>query len=552
MNKCPQETVDRIVSFLEEPAGENPLSFQTHHAASARPAIAAVSRKFQNAVERQTFRQLRVDATDEELANIERILTPRRYGNLRKLAVTVVLPQYPEESYNKFETDEDRQANNAAATATLQRLFKILKSRDPGTPGSIAVPSLDLEIEGVHSLSDKRTIPLVRPPYAFLGDVPSDYKPELYGCRYIFSLIDITSDRTAFPTLPCVRKFTISNGIRAWAPAVAAALTSRMPNVEAVHWKLEFPKNNWHQYYKLDKMYRDDLVRGIRSIKLAKSTKEFECVVKSPDIKSKYHALPNFTGPDAEDPVVIALRGLTRDCSKISLEGPFTPSLFHVATDAREGDSYWQNTTKLLIKVDMRGSNGNWLFDPGPWNRIQDYSTVNLPDALNRLPPGYGAVHSQERREAEQYFYSKVWVDYNVKALVKHGICRTLPNEDRMNALLAAFARHCSLMPALRSAQLECEHDNEYGLCFRVSCFAPGEPHDFGSEYVDGNDSWRVGLRVGQWRPTEATLDAFREIGQSRDGRSATICFVPWKTAIRASIMRAMVQRNFGGRSRLG
>ncbi|XXG96677.1 Protoheme IX farnesyltransferase, mitochondrial [Hypoxylon texense] len=108
-------------------------------------AIAAVSHKFQAAIERQTFNCLHADTTKDELEQFEHILTPPRRDILRHLSLFIVLPSYPEELWDEFETDEDRRANSEAATAALGRVFRILAGNDSQKGDSIT-PVLTLEI----------------------------------------------------------------------------------------------------------------------------------------------------------------------------------------------------------------------------------------------------------------------------------------------------------------------------------------------------------------------------------------------------------------------
>ncbi|KAI3317819.1 hypothetical protein HD806DRAFT_513835 [Xylariaceae sp. AK1471] len=528
MDKWPQEIYDHVVSFLEKRVGEADVPVWEHHTLPfALPAVAAVSRKFQYAVERRTFDYLNKKVSDTEIEKFEQILTPRRRYILRELMVTILLPTYPRESYGKFETDEDRQANNAAATATLRRLFEFIRSCDADTPDDEVIPSLHLRIDGVFSLTDKRSKLLTKDEIVQFG-----LWPDLHDLRYRFSLLNMTSDGTGLPTLPCVRHFTLAQGPRYWSPAVAALLTSKMPNVQTVRWNLELPREDWGLYYSLDKIYRNELVTGIRSIKLPKSIKTFDCKIAPLIFRDKHQKLPEFIEPGTDDPVGLALRESTKHCMGVELSGSLGPSVFDASIDTQRanGELCWQNTTDLRVMVHMCSPDGTWLFDVESEDPFEDDNAEEVLGALDHLPPGYGAT-DEAREEAEEYFDDHRDFLLEVSEDDHDRSSRSVPNDDKMNAFLTAFARRCSLMPALQVATLEAEYDNPDSWPFQVSCAAPGEPFsDWDTEFADGTDSWRVYLHVHDWRPTEATLDAFKAIGKGRDGQEPTICFLPWGT----------------------
>jgi hypothetical protein len=519
MDKWPQEIYEHVVSFLEERVRVADVP--------VLPAVAAVSRSFQYAVERRTFKQLHKHLTDTELDKLQQILTPRRRHILRSLSAGIVLPSYPPELYSEFETNEDRQANNASATATLRRLFEIIASWDADTPHDQVTPSLCLIIHWVSSLSDERTS--YRRSYPDM--LPSGVRPDILDLRYRFSMVNMTCNGADLPTLPRVREFKFENGPRCWSPAVPALLTSKMPNVQSVDWNLDYAMSygGWALYYSLEKMYRDDFVTGVRSIKLPKSTKRFSYV--SPDLKIGHGVLgipSSIELGTADESIGLALRELTKDCTTISLLGCVGVSVFEASIDTRRGNDElcWQNVTDLHVSVPVRCPDGTWLFDVEGEETPGADETEDILAALQRLPPGYGAT-DEEREEAVEYFEDNQ--DVLLQDYQDGHQFRSTPNDDEMNVFLTAFARRCSLMPALQLAMFEVQYNNPEYWPLQVSCVAPGKSfREWDTEYADGVDTWRVYIHANEWRPAKATLDAFRAIGKNRDGRKPTICFLPW------------------------
>ncbi|KAI1490117.1 hypothetical protein F5X96DRAFT_637732 [Biscogniauxia mediterranea] len=533
MDNWPQEIYDHVVSFIERRVGESDVPVREHgRLPPAYPAIAVVSRKFQFAVERYTFRRLRIDTTDPELDQLERALTTsRRRRALRSLSLTIVLPYYPSVSYTKFETDRDRSANNEAVTAALARVFRILAAGD--SQDSSTAPTLDLEITGAYSIPDKRersNLSSSPSPHDQFGD-----RPDLYERRYTFSLLDLTPDVVDFPPLPCVRNFSFSHVDRIWNPRVAVLLTAKMVKATRADWDLSYVRNSYGRYIRVERLCRDGLVESIEYTTLPTATTNFRCELQSPEA-SILKILPKFVTAGSHDPVSCALRHLTRNCTQISVEGPIHFSFFDPPSGVLGGDALcWQHLAELRVKVDMRGPEGSWLFRLDDDNNAT--TTANASDPTTELqqllPPGYGETE-EEREESEEDYndhYDIIFFQMEQQEQYDNSE-RSVPDDVQMNTLLTAMARACSRLPALQVAVLEAEYDNDDNWPFQVCCVAADKR--FGSwdtKYADGNTgSWRVYFHVGEWRPAEATLREFKMVGRARGGPESTVCFLPWGT----------------------
>ncbi|KAI9793666.1 MAG: hypothetical protein M1816_007561 [Peltula sp. TS41687] len=79
------------------------------------------SREWQAVVEQRTFQSLVLKST--ELDDFDRIVVGHRRASLELLTFHVILPSYSDRARAKFETTEDRLANNHAFTAALHGLF---------------------------------------------------------------------------------------------------------------------------------------------------------------------------------------------------------------------------------------------------------------------------------------------------------------------------------------------------------------------------------------------------------------------------------------------
>lgn len=88
---------------------------------------ATISRPWLSVVETLTFRQLRVDSHDR-LHQTSQYLTPDRRLALRRLDVTIHLPEYGEAKWNKLETEAEKATNDEAFSTSLTRLFETISS----------------------------------------------------------------------------------------------------------------------------------------------------------------------------------------------------------------------------------------------------------------------------------------------------------------------------------------------------------------------------------------------------------------------------------------
>ncbi|KAI2780069.1 hypothetical protein F4815DRAFT_471087 [Daldinia loculata] len=496
MDKWPQELYDHVISFYFKGIF---ISYP------ALLALATVSRKFQNSVERYTFRSILLTATDSKLDELARILTPRRRSFLRDLAIKMVLPPYPSECFTEFETEQDRRANNEAMTAALKRVFCLISTLFDHD-GSIT-PMLNLNIFGPHSPSDKGTRP-------FLPRVPPNHKYpirlDLNAARYKFSLLDLTSDVSDFPPLLCVRQFTISDGRRNWSPRVAMLLSTKMVKAKSINWYLDRREDSWGRYYSLDRRLRNDLVRSIMSADLPASTTKFSCHIPGPWADNRQMLLPEFIAPGNYDPVSCAFRHLTRHCTYVHIVGPIHSTFFDPPTGVPNGvKQCWNNVETLKATISMRNPEGKWLFELE--NGVDEDQDSLI--TLDQLPPGYGDT-KEELDEREKYYYRHM-VEPNLHDEPE----RVIPNDIELNAFFTAFARACCRLPKLKEASVEVVCMGTDIWQYEVGCLAPGMPFPRGKPMPAHDMSlWRVYFYLNQWQPSESTVEELKMIGRTRNG----------------------------------
>lgn len=144
MDRLPPELCDRIVSYVV------PTKTRVGYVdPTARPrddpppclfTLCTLSRGWQCSIEQHVFRALCI--TNDDLDDLDRIVTPWRRGYVRELQLTVNFPDYDDELGNEYETNAERATNNAIATSAVKRLFAILGALGRRESRADAVPDI--------------------------------------------------------------------------------------------------------------------------------------------------------------------------------------------------------------------------------------------------------------------------------------------------------------------------------------------------------------------------------------------------------------------------
>lgn len=337
---------------------------------------------------------------------------------------------------------------------------------------------------------------------------------------------------------------------------------SKLPNAETIIWNMALP--DWGRYFVMDQMYREALVTASQTGPLPGETICIE--LRSPSVLN-LDRLPDLLHPLPYDPVAVAVRRLTRDCSvsvssarqssrrclsdtlqSLEFRGPLDPSFFDPPPEAPDyGSLYWQNLKVLKIAANRHSPDGHWYFkclDRQVAGTARD-DPSDEPEATisQQLPPGH-STDDQESRDAVEFYKrhhrprrlrleEAVWGhdDYEPGLDARH-----MPDTSRLSALLRAFAKGVSRMPVIQSAHLIIESAS---YLLEVTSLAPGIPLGIDiDEHAGpgGLSRWRVYLQFGafkryeshpDWRPEEDVLELFKAVLKNQFGEEALLCFLP-------------------------
>jgi hypothetical protein len=181
-------------------------------------------RSFQFAIERYTFRSIRLKSSD--LALFSTIYSPpHRRAALDNISYDVILPSYSLNRITKFENASEKEANNAALARAVQELFEILHSWGKQQGRNI---SLKLRAYSPTDPAYRRDLKL------------SSHQQfnDLKEHRYERSILQPTF--SSIPSVSRIFSFISTDGItcsRPISPATIVSITAALPALKAVNWK---------------------------------------------------------------------------------------------------------------------------------------------------------------------------------------------------------------------------------------------------------------------------------------------------------------------------
>ncbi|KAL1628204.1 hypothetical protein SLS54_001774 [Diplodia seriata] len=326
MDRLPPELIALIISFLNEDDDNDKNNTTTNLA-----AYAPISRQYQVAVEHLTFRRLRVQSGAEQLALFaERLLPRHRRAALAEIAFEVLLPAYSADRAAKFERRREREANNAAFTAAVAALFRVLRGweEEEGDDGGKARSGRGRGIAlhlGAYAVAD------VERPRAL--DEWRDLGAHRYG-KSVLRLLDGDGDGETMqiPEVRRIVEFRTPGRSRCTrqlrAASVARIAAAGMPNLGRVEWELDdcaFAEDEVRH------RYRKDFADALSAVANGRLT-DFCLRLRLDDPQNDAFSVPSGTDPAAGvDALSVALHDWLSAAPKLvsfSLDMSLSPSIF--------------------------------------------------------------------------------------------------------------------------------------------------------------------------------------------------------------------------------
>jgi hypothetical protein len=336
---------------------------------------ATVSAAFRGPIESVLFSSLRISS--EDFDDFERIVQPQSPGRrdiLNTLDIIIILPSYTDAECAFFERDADKQVNNESLTKALLRLFTMLSHRRE----SSAARPITLGLDDVYSLMD-----YPRRPDSDQNKWDADIgrRKDLFEHRYEHSYPCFLDDDVAeLPRVSTVKKIIISPCTnRLLAPATAAILASRLPDLNTIIWKLN---DNDNRYPAIRSGLRRDFARHLADLRTRELTRfELEYLHISPSNEGFRNA--NLLGDDGLDPFSLQLRHFLSTCNlvTITLTGPICiGSEFFWSDDQHRGlAESWPRLQTLDLDLSIVRPDGGWYLHRDP-EVERDSDDLGLPD----------------------------------------------------------------------------------------------------------------------------------------------------------------------------
>lgn len=514
MEALPQELIDKIVEHVYTERDDLPY----HPTVSPQPpgnsqvALACISRRWQYAFERQSFRSLQIKSDELEnfgaskipsylsiqfpqmkstsglLSSFEgayeraarrswgyhakghalksdcvetvtnsgfQVVREKRRNHLQILDLTIILPPCSEDNTHLFEQESDRQVNDEAFSRAFHHLFRILST---WTRSDARKEALSLRLQDIHCPSDP--------------DLEM-WPPEIVDRqRYSYICLRRAED---LPLVPIISGFDMRmNSLkRRIAPRTGVELLARMPMVS---WAFLPMPDTEDRYPALRRRNREDLASVLRSQSLPSSLDEDLAI----DIES--HAGANQTWNPTNllsydgqpDPVSSAIWESTSKLNglrHLKIEGSFDHSLLWPGPLTTRASSipptipmpFWQSITRMVIHFDLRTPSGEWYFrapdgidvhDPPFFDSSQpeaEFEPVDRDVLEREMPPGYNLGDSRESLALHRFQWSSNSLN---SGKAPFWVFRLVPEEHLLFPMIEAWARAVSQMPKVTRAIL--------------------------------------------------------------------------------------------------
>lgn len=507
MDKLPDEIYDNIISFLYKDREPWVLPFMAEWTYRPRVSgICTISSRWQQAMERRTFKKLTI--TSDDFDELERIVHGNRRLALLSLDVEILLPRYEHDRCFRYETDEDRAANDKATETHLRRLCEVLAAWDTGSS------KLNLGI-GFGSPSDME------------NDDEMSWE-HLEEQRYADSFLRIPKMHRT-PQVKCVGGLAISSlGARRMELGSCLELTLLFPLAASVLWNCREPGI-------YDQLRRDirkrfvDIASG-QSSALPPSINTLDITFQAPYYQH-HRRLPCLHGGYPSDPTSAVLRRLSTQTRRFIYNGVADSTLFWPGPEEAISKPHWRDIAYLDVQLSLQSPSGQWYFrcnDPSNAYHIPQ-SDIPLPhDAPSLMPPGYGSEEdTQAALEHAAAMERPAFTSYGAFVGLHDPWFRQYPNDQAINPVLEAFGKALGEMPKLKRAELQFKRPRSYMF---LAYAAPG---NVGRSYGGlplvrpSIGLPRLDVHSWDWRMGEKLHGIYGNVGTKLYGQETKITYLP-------------------------
>lgn len=344
--------------------------------------IAALGPMTQRAIEKDTFKRLKILST--EIETLEGMISryEHRADFIKCIEYIIVLPQSNDTLGNK--KGEEIRINNLVATEAMSKLLAFLSRLTGRAKFYLTITSGSGE-----SLMKENTDTARYGERRFFGPNWNDITT-LHSCLRVPNI-------QGMPVAPCVSGWSIGTANSHYDyplnyqfdPQTSFALSTRFPNAKSA--EIRFKEVDYFNHHRQEQQRR--LIQAVQSFPLPTSTSNLSIHIHSPEMFTSAPA--PFLGP-REETLASVIHPLLNRFEGFSYRGPVDPSFFWPYLTSENPRPFWPFMTHLVISFDMVSSSGQPLFHSTLQDSISRLVGVKK-DPQGMLPPGHGTREESEK-----------------------------------------------------------------------------------------------------------------------------------------------------------
>lgn len=392
-------------------------------------------------VERLTFRNLRLDRG--RLADVDRIVCPRRRAYVRTVDLDVELEPYSAEMYGDFETAEENECNSSIFSETLRSFFDVFSRWTPEGNGHDGVGvSLCVTAFSPSDVSRCGEAEMERRNQDFNNR-------DIFGDRYIHSILQLPRAAAELPVVERVSELISGKERHISAPAWASIINS-LPNAKTID--INFWENE-KKDLELRKRLRDgksiteaktahhslsqiDIGDALARTRCPDAEVALSCSYAAP--KDHTCSPPTLNACGADDVFMRGLRAWTRQLKALRLSDVvIAPEVFQpaVAFSEDEEDTHgWPHLERLEIEYAAVTPHGTWLLERNP-----EDTPCDRPSPVVDL---------------DEFDQGSLRIEVPAPEDLHEDAFRSVPAAAEMDRLYGSVGRAARWMPALRELYL--------------------------------------------------------------------------------------------------
>ncbi|KAK4960657.1 hypothetical protein LTR28_005051, partial [Elasticomyces elasticus] len=365
MDGLSPELTAHVASFLERTEDQShvPPSFHTK-LPSKLPPFATISRAWQFAIERLTFRSICLYSNELDYFDALCIRHKHRRSILLQLDFRAALPPLAKGAPSRAENDQERQSNDESFTQAIRALFELLKAWESDGEDR-AAPPLQLVLSDPFVASRDSQVRRLDTDIESFQQQQLVNRNGVFTHRYDHSVVGL-KPHVELPSLRRVARFQASaDGLHTIDMGTVARIAASFSNLQSIRWNLD---DNERRYVDRRRQYRKGLADALASHDFQQLKDAWIGMLY--EAPSNHHAtLPDFLDSGV-DPLGASFRKFSQSQNLVSLTicGVIGPDVFWPTQVNDKLPPYWPNLEIFDVTFNTAAPSGDWYFQRDPDN----------------------------------------------------------------------------------------------------------------------------------------------------------------------------------------